>query len=325
MIDFKQKGRKIVVLDGYVANSGDLSWDGLSSLGDLKVYERTAPVQVVDRCRGAFAVFTNKVVIDKETIGLLPDLKFIGVLATGYNNVDIEAARRAGITVCNVPAYSTASVVQTVFALLLAITNKVKLYADSVSRGEWISCLDFSYRLAPIEELDGLTMGVYGLGNIGSRVAATANAFGMNVISFTSKPQDRLPEYIEKVSRDEMFARADVLSLNAPLTSDNVNFVNKSTLAMMKPSAILINTARGGLVDEEALSYALRNGVIHAAGLDVLENEPPKANCPLIGLDDCLITPHVAWQSTAARRRLLAISVANLSAFLAGKPQNVVG
>lgn len=325
MIDFKQKWRKIVVLDGYVANSGDLSWEGLSSLGDLKVYERTSPAQVVDRCRGAFAVFTNKVVLDKETIGLLPDLKFIGVLATGYNNVDIQAAHRAGITVCNVPAYSTASVVQTVFALLLAITNKVKLYAESVSRGEWTSCLDFSYRLAPIEELDGLTMGVYGLGNIGSRVAATANAFGMKVISFTSKSQDRLPEYIEKVSRDEMFARADVLSLNAPLTSDNVNFVNKSTLAMMKPSAIIINTARGGLVDEEALAYALRNGVIHAAGLDVLQNEPPKANCPLIGLDNCLVTPHVAWQSTAARRRLLAISADNLSAFISGHPQNIVG
>lgn len=325
MIDFKQKRNKIVVLDGYVANSGDLSWEDLSALGDLKVYERTAPSQIIDRCRGAFAVFTNKVVLDKDIIALLPDLKFIGVLATGYNNVDIAAARRAGITVCNVPSYSTASVVQTVFALLFAITNKVKLYAESVSRGEWTSCPDFSYRLAPIEELEGLTMGVYGLGNIGSRVAAAANVFGMKVISYTSKSQDRLPDYIEKVSHDELFARADVLSLNAPLTADNANFVNKSSLALMKPSAILINTARGGLVDEEALAYALRNGVIHAAGIDVLQNEPPKANCPLIGMDNCLITPHIAWQSTAARRRLLAISAANLSAFLAGKPQNVVG
>lgn len=324
MIDLKPTNRKIVVLDGYVANSGDLSWDGLSALGDLMVYERTSPAQVVDRCRGAFAVFTNKVVLDRDTIALLPELKFIGVLATGYNNVDIKAAHSAGVTVCNVPAYSTASVVQSVFALLLALVNRTESYAASVTRGDWTSCRDFSYRLAPIEELDGMTMGIYGLGNIGSRVAATAAAFGMKVISFTSKSRDRLPGYIEKVSHDELFARADVLSLNAPLTADNACFVNAGTLALMKPTALLINTARGGLVDEAALADALRSGALRGAGLDVLNSEPPSADCPLIGLDNCLITPHVAWQSTAARRRLLSVSASNLAAFISGQPQNVV-
>ncbi len=316
--------RRIVVLDGYVANSGDMSWSELCALGYLKVYERTSPAQIVDRCRGAYAVFVNKVIIDSETIALLPDLRFIGVLATGYNNVDVTAAHRAGITVCNVPAYSTASVVQTVFSLLLALTNRVESYSSSVARGEWTACRDFSYRLSPIEELDGLTMGVYGLGNIGSRVAATAHAFGMNVISLTSKSQDHLPDYIEKVSKDELFGRADVLSLNAPLSADNVRFVNADTLARMKSTAILINTSRGGLVDEQALAEALRSHRIAAAGLDVLEHEPPLADCPLIGLDNCLITPHVAWQSTASRRRLLSISADNLAAFLSGAPQNVI-
>ena len=316
--------RRIVVLDGYVANSGDLSWEQLDGLGELKVYERTSPAQIVDRSRGAFAVFVNKVILDAETIALLPDLKFIGILATGYNNVDLAAARRAGITVCNVPDYSSASVAQTVFALLLAITNRTEAYTDSVARGEWTKCMDFSYRLSSIEELDGLTMAVYGLGNIGMRVAKIAHAFGMKVISATSKSADRLPDFIEKVSRDEMLSRADVLSLNAPLSDDNRHFICAETLALMKPSAILINTARGGLVDEHALADALRNGRLAAAGLDVLEHEPPHADCPVIGLSNCIITPHVAWQSTAARRRLLTVSADNLAAFISGHPQNGV-
>lgn len=323
MID-KKVSRKIVVLDGFVANSGDLSWDGLAALGDLKVYDRTSPDEVISRCVGAYAVFTNKVILDRRVIESLSGLKFIGVLATGYNNVDMDAARRSGVTVCNVPAYSTASVVQTVFALLLALTNKVESYCRSVSQGDWASCRDFSYRLAPIEELDGLTMGIYGLGNIGRRVASTASAFGMRVISHTSKSQEQLPDYIEKVSREELFRRSDVLSLNAPLTADNARYVNAATLAMMKPTAILINTARGGLVDEEALAEALRGGTIAAAGVDVLDKEPPSETCPLVGLDNCLVTPHVAWQSTAARRRLLSVSADNLASFIAGKPKNVV-
>lgn len=326
MIDLKNNsvGPRIVVLDGYVANSGDLSWGGFEALGNLQVYERTNPSQLIDRCRGAVAVFVNKVVIDADTIALLPDLRFIGVLATGYNNVDLLAARRAGITVCNVPAYSTSSVAQTVFALLFAITNRVESYTGSVSRGNWTSCKDFSYRLSPIEEIAGLTIGIYGLGNIGRRVASIAHSFGMKVISHTSKSSDQLPDYIEKVTREELFRRADVISLNAPLTADNRHYVNTESLALMKTTSILINTARGGLVDEYALADALRSGKIVAAGLDVLENEPPLSDCPLIGLENCIITPHVAWQSTAARRRLLDISVENLKAFFAGDPCNVV-
>lgn len=315
---------RIVVVDGYVANSGDLSWDALAALGELTVYDRTSPDQLIDRCRDAYAVITNKVVIDAAAIDALQSLRYIGVLATGYNNVDIAAARRAGVTVCNVPAYSTASVAQTVFALLLAITNRVESYSASVHAGDWSRCADFSYRLGPIEELDGLTMAVYGLGNIGSRVAAIAHAFGMKVISFTSKQQDALPPYIEKVPRDEMFGRADVLSLNAPLAADNRHFVCGETLALMKPTAILINTARGGLVDEHALASALREHCIAAAGIDVMDCEPPKADNPLSALDNCIITPHIAWQSTGARRRLLAVTADNLAAFMSGHPINVV-
>lgn len=315
---------RIVVVDGYVANSGDLSWDALAALGELTVYDRTSPDQLIDRCRDAYAVITNKVVIDAAAIDALQSLRYIGVLATGYNNVDIAAARRAGVTVCNVPAYSTASVAQTVFALLLAITNRVESYSASVHAGDWSRCADFSYRLGPIEELDGLTMAVYGLGNIGSRVAAIAHAFGMKVISFTSKQQDALPPYIEKVPRDEMFGRADVLSLNAPLAADNRHFVSGETLALMKPTAILINTARGGLVDEHALAAALREHRIAAAGIDVMDCEPPKADNPLSALDNCIVTPHIAWQSTGARRRLLAVTADNLAAFIDGHPQNVV-
>lgn len=314
----------IVILDGYVANSGDLSWQEIAAQGELIVYDRTAPGEVIERCAGATAVFTNKVIIDADIISALPDLRFIGVLATGYNNVDIEAARRAGITVCNVPAYSTMSVAQLVFAMLLTICNRVGDYAASVTDGRWASCEDFSYRLGPIEELDGKTMAVYGLGNIGKRVAAIAHAFGMRVISFTSQSADSLPPYIEKVTREEMFSRADVLSLNAPLTDASRHIVNAVTLAMMKPSAIIINTARGPLVDEQALADALSSGRIAFAAVDVLATEPPRQGSPLIGLDNCLVTPHVAWQSTDARRRLIEISASNLKAFFAGVPCNVV-
>lgn len=315
---------RIVILDGYVANSGDLSWHEIASQGELTVYDRTSPDEVIARCSGATAVFTNKVIIDSDTIVALPDLKFIGVLATGYNNVDIEAARRTGIVVSNVPAYSTMSVAQLVFAMLLTICNRVSDYSASVAAGRWASCDDFSYRLGPIEELDGKTMAVYGLGNIGRRVAAIADAFGMHVVSCTSQPAENLPPYIEKVSRDEMFRRADVLSLNAPLTATNRHFVNAATIALMKPTAIVINTARGPLVDEEALADALASGRLAFAAVDVLAVEPPRQGSPLIGLDNCIVTPHVAWQSTDARRRLLDVSAANLRAFLAGAPQNVV-
>lgn len=315
---------KIVVLDAFVANSGDLSWDGLKELGDVTIYDRTAPDQILERCKDADAIFTNKVLIDSDIISNTPNLKFIGVLATGYNNVDIAAAKAHGITVCNVPAYSTYSVAQLVFAHLLNIVNNVGAYSQSVRKGDWCRCRDFSYRLSNITELHGLTMAVYGLGHIGSVVASIANAFGMKVISFTSKSRDQLPDYIEKVSKEEMFQRADVISLNAPLTSDNKCFINKKTLSLMKPTAILINTARGGLIDEQALAEALNNNVIFAAGLDVLGTEPPEVNNPLLTAKNCYTTPHIAWQSDRARADLLDISVNNLKAYIKGEPQNVV-
>lgn len=315
---------KIVILDAYVANSGDLSWDALAELGELTVYDRTAPDEVVERAEGADAIFTNKVVIDKDIIDRLPDLRFIGVLATGFNNVDVKAAREAGITVCNVPAYSTEAVVQTIFAHLLNITNRVEEHSASVKRGDWTNCRDFCYRLGPIAELSGMTMGIYGLGNIGSRVACVAHAFGMEVIALTTKMQWELPEYITPVSEHDLFTRSDVLVLCAPLTSENTRFVNADTLAMMKPTAIIINTARGGMVDSQALATALDEGRIAAAGVDVLVNEPPLSSEPLLHARNCHITPHYAWQSDAARRRLLDISAANLKAFIGGKPVNVV-
>lgn len=315
---------KIVILDAYVANSGDLSWDALSELGELTVYDRTAPDEVVERAEGADAIFTNKVVIDKDIIDRLPDLRFIGVLATGFNNVDVKAAREAGITVCNVPAYSTEAVVQTIFAHLLNITNRVEEHSASVRRGDWTNCRDFCYRLGPIAELSGMTMGIYGLGNIGSRVACVAHAFGMEVIALTTKMQWELPEYITPVSEHDLFTRSDVLVLCAPLTSENIRFVNADTLAMMKPTAIIINTARGGMVDSQALATALDEERIAAAGVDVLVNEPPLPSEPLLHARNCHITPHYAWQSDAARSRLLDISAANLKAFIGGKPVNVV-
>lgn len=320
--------KQIVILDGFVANSGDLSWAPLANLGELIVYERTEPKDVVERAKDAFAVFTNKVVITDTMMEQLPKLKFIGVLATGYNNVDTAAASRHGITVCNVPAYSTESVVQTVFALLLELTNRVGLYSESVADGAWGRCEDFSYRLSPITELAGHTMGIMGFGNIGQRVAAVALAFGMNVITNSAReciPEViAAPEKIRRVDTDTLFAESDVLSLNTALTPATALIVNERTLKLMKPDALLINTARGGLVDEPALATALTCGKLRGAGIDVLAEEPPRHGSPLIGLANCVITPHIAWQSTEARERLIAISAANLNAFISGEPQNEV-
>lgn len=315
---------KIVVLDGYVANSGDLSWDELQNFGDVVVYDRTPADKVVQRASGATAIFTNKVVIDKEVLDQLPSLRFVGVLATGFNNVDVRAARKQGVTVCNVPAYSTASVVQTVFAHLLNITNHVGLHNDSVSRGEWQNCKDFSYRLTKIIELSGKTMGVYGLGHIGADVAKIANAFGMKIIALTSKMPWMLPGYIRPVEKEELLRESDVIVLCAPLTAENHYFIDAKALDMMKPNAILINTARGGMVDSQALAKALKDGKIYAAGVDVLESEPPKMDDPLVPVENCYITPHNAWQGEMARRELLRISAANLKAYLEGNPVNVV-
>ena len=315
---------KAVVLDGYIANPGDISWQPLAEISDLTVYPRTSPDDVVERCKGAEAVFVNKVVLDANVFKALPDLKFVGVLATGYNNIDLDAARKQGVTVCNVPAYSSESVAQTVFALLLEVTNRVGEYSAKVCEGKWQTADDFSFTLGPISELSGLTMGIYGLGNIGKRVAAIANSFGMKVVSPTSQPAESLPAYVEKVTFDEFLEMSDVISINAPLTKDNRHIFNSVSLARTRPGVIIINTARGPLIDENALAEALRSAHVGGAGLDVLEQEPPRNGSPLIGAPNCYITPHVAWQSVAARRRLIDISASNLQSFIDGNPVNVV-
>lgn len=315
---------KIVVLDGYVANNGDLSWDEIACMGEFIAYDRTMPDNIVERAADAEVIFTNKVVIDKDLLDQLPKLKFIGVLATGYNNVDVVAARRRGVTVTNVPAYSTHSVVQNIFAHLLNIANETALHNDSVKKGGWTHCQDFSYRLTPIIELAGLTMGIYGLGSIGSEVAKIANAFGMKVIAFTSKVPWQLPGYISPVEKDELFTQSDVLVLSAPLTPENKHIVNADTLRLMKKSAIIINAARGGLMDSAAVAEALNRGDLYAVGADVLESEPPTPADPLVAAPNCRITPHIAWQSGVAREALIRISAENLKAYLSGKPKNVV-
>ena len=312
---------KIVILDGYVANSGDLSWDALKEFGELTVYDRTAPDEVLERAKEASVIYTNKVVITDEIMEALPKLKFIGVLATGYNNVDVEAARRRGIAVCNVPAYSTESVAQVVFAHLLNIVNGIADYAASVNNGEWSENRDFSYRLRPFAELSGLTMGIIGMGNIGRRVAEIARAFGMKVITNSRR---ELPEGVRRVELEDLFRESDVISLNSALTPATKNIINREALAMMKPTAILINTSRGPLVDEDALAEAMREGKIAAAGIDVLCEEPPRSGSPLIGCERCFISPHIAWQSSQARERLINISCDNLKAFCEGTPQNLV-
>ena len=312
---------KIIILDGYVANSGDLSWEPLRELGELTVYDRTAPEEVTERAADATAIYTNKVLITDDVMEALPELKFIGVLATGYNNVDIDAAHRRGITVCNVPAYSTDSVAQLVFAHLLHILNSIGDYAASVNSGEWAGNRDFSYRLRPFDELAGQTIGIIGMGNIGRRVAAIAQAFGMRVVTNSGR---ELPDGVERVSLDELFRQSDIISLNSALTPATKGIISREALALMKPTAIIINTSRGPLIEEEALSEALREGRIAAAGIDVLCEEPPRKGSPLIGCPRCFVTPHIAWQSSQARQRLVDISIDNLRRFLDGKPQNRV-
>ena len=315
---------KIVILDGFTTNGGDLSWNGISELGDLTVYDRTAPGEVIDRCLGAEAVLTNKVIITDEVMQALPQLKYIGVMATGYNVVDIDAARRRGIVVTNVPAYSTPSVAQMVFAHLLNITNQVALHDRQVHEGRWAGNQDFCFYSAPLIELAGKQMGIVGLGQTGSAVAKIALALGMRVMAYTSKSQESLPEGIIKGSLDEMFATSDVVSLHCPLTPDTKHIVNAARLATMKPSAIVINTGRGPLVNEQDLADALNNGTIAAAAVDVLSTEPPAVDNPLLAARNCHITPHIAWASQAARARLIDTLASNLKGYISGNVVNNV-
>ena len=315
---------KTVILDGYTANPGDLSWDGLRKFGDLTVYERTKPEELLERAKDADALLTNKVVIDAAAMAALPCLRYVGVLATGYNVVDIGEAHRRGIAVTNIPAYSTMSVAQMVFAHLLNITHHVERHAQAVRSGAWQSSKDFCFTLQSLVELDGLTMGIVGLGSIGSRVAQTAQAFGMKVMAVSSKPEEELSRRgIRKATDlDELFSESDVVSLHCPLTDATRHLVDRRRLSLMKPTAILINTGRGPLVDEQALADALTERRLYAAGLDVLCEEPPRHGSPLIQAPRCFITPHIAWASLAARRRLIDIATDNVAAFLQGREQN---
>ena len=315
----------IVILDGYCLNPGDLSWQGFEELGLCKIYDRTRPEEVLERAKGAEILITNKTVLDADIMDNLPSLRYIGVLATGYNVVDIQAAARHGITVTNIPAYSTESVAQMVFAHILNITHSVGRYAEEAHAGVWSRQADFSYTNSPLMELYGKKIGIIGFGNTGSATARIARAFGMEVLVYTSKPQSALPEGMTKAaSVEEVFSNSDIVSLHCPLNDKTAEIVNAHHLSLMKESAILINTGRGGLVNENDLAEALKAHRIKAAGLDVMVNEPPMENNPLMGLDNCFITPHIAWATYEARTRLMNQTVMNLKSFIEGKIINNV-
>lgn len=315
---------KIVILDGYTANPGDLSWGSLKEMGEVTVYERTRREEIAGRAADADIVLTNKVVMDREMMALLPRLKYIGVLATGYNVVDIEAARERDIIVTNVPAYSTESVAQTVFAHLLTVTNRTEHYAQQNRQGRWAENRDFCYWDTELTELAGKTMGIVGLGHIGRRVAEIALAFGMQVKAMTSKKAEELPAGIQKAELQSLLASADVVSLHCPLTEGTRHLIHRETLRLMKPSAILINTGRGPLVDDEALAEALNEGRLRAYCADVVTEEPPKTDHPLLHVPNAFITPHIAWATVEARKRLLQTAIGNVEAFVNGHPVNVV-
>lgn len=314
----------IVVLDGYILNPGDLSWDALAKLGNLKVYDRTPQDLKSERIKNADIVLGNKAGLNAMDIENAKNLKYIGVMATGYNNVDLDAARTRGIVVTNVPAYSTASVAQFTFSLILALTSKVAEYSESVHRGDWVKSKDFSYIVAPVSELQNKTLGIIGFGSIGKEVAKIAIAFGMKVITPKRHDDQKDTETIRFVSQEDCFKNADILSLHCPLNEKTKHLINKKTLSLMKPSALLINTSRGPVVNDQDLAEALNQNKIAGAGLDVLSNEPPKADDPLLSAKNCIITPHIAFQTLEARTRLMEVLVENVKAFLDGKPQNVV-
>ena len=320
----KPETLKIVVLDGFAMNPGDLSWDSLTELGECVIFDRTKPEEVFEKADGADALITNKVIINKELMAKLPSLKYIGVTATGYNVVDVQAAAERNIVVTNIPAYSTNSVAQLVFSHILNVANRVELHANSVRNGDWITNADFSYSKSPQIELTGKTLGIVGFGRIGRKVAEIGLAFGMKVIFQNRSAKTNLPSGIIQKNLAEVFAESDFVSLNCPLTADNLEFVNRDLLKTMKPTAVLINTGRGGLINEQDLADALNVGQLSAACLDVLSTEPPLPDNPLIPLQNCFITPHIAWATFEARQRLLSITIDNLKGFITGNPQNMV-
>jgi glycerate dehydrogenase len=327
----------IVVLDGYTVNPGDNSWSELQSLGNLTVYARTAPGEVIERARNADIILTNKTPLRANELKKLERLRFISVLATGYNIVDTDATRALKIPVANVPAYGTNSVAQHVIALILALTNRVAEHAGSVCDGDWCRCPDFCYWKTAIVELQDLNLGIVGFGKIGRRVAQLGHALGMRILRFS--PDERFGDPAcfpgedqfsgisipyENTSKNRFFSQADVVSLHCPLTTGNVGFINRDVLCSMKRSAYLVNTARGALINEDDLAEALAGGIIAGAALDVISTEPPAPDNPLIGARNCMITPHIAWSSLNARRRLLATTARNIRAFIQGSPENII-
>ncbi len=315
---------KIVVLDGYTLNPGDLTWDGLKQLGTCDVYDRTAPEDVLSRAADAEIVMTNKVVLSRDIINSLPKMKYIGVLATGYNVVDIQAAQERNIPVTNIPTYGTQSVAQMVFAHLLNLTQRVAYHAQTVAEGRWAKSEDFCYWDYPLIELADLTMGIIGFGRIGQATGKIAIAFGMKVIAYDIYPPPSPPEGVELVDLDTIFRESDAVTLHCLLTEENVGLVNAERLSQMKKTAFLINTSRGPLVDQDALVNALNTGQIAGAGLDVLPTEPPDADNPLYTAKNCYVTPHISWATRSARARLMNTAVNNVKAFLDGHPENVV-
>lgn len=315
---------QIVLLDGYASNPGDLTWEPLKEMGKVTVYDRTQPSEVVERAHDAEIIVTNKVILTRQTLEQLPNLRLICVLATGYNTIDILAARDLGITVCNVPAYSTDSVAQMVFAQILNMTNRVAHYARQTREGRWSAAPDFCYWDLPVSELAGKTLGIVGLGHIGAKVASIAREFGMDVFAFTSKNSIDLPDYIQKTTLEGLLGVSDILTLHCPLTPDTHELINARTLARMKHGALLVNTGRGPLVNEGDVAEALASGQLGGYGADVMCSEPPTADNPLFAQPNAFITPHIAWASVEARQRLLNATFDNIRAFQDGHPKNVV-
>lgn len=316
---------RIVVLDGGTLNPGDLTWEGVEALGEAAIYERTPPELVNERAKDADIVLTNKVVIDRAVMAQLPKLKYISVLATGYNIIDTAAARERGIVVSNIPTYGTQSVAQMVMAHLLNLTQRVGYHADTVSSGRWSRSDDWCYWDYPLIELEGLTMGVVGFGRIGRAVGQVAKAFGMKVVAYDQYVADSGDPSNEMVSFEDLLRRSDVVTFHTPLTPETQGMLNAKTLELMKSTAFVINTSRGPVIDSAALADALNSGRIAGAGLDVLDVEPPPVDHPLLKAKNCYITPHISWATRSARARLMQTTVDNVAAFMRGQPQNVVG
>lgn len=315
---------KIVMLDAYTTNPGDLSWDFMNDFGDITIYDRTPSDKILERTKDADIIITNKTPLTKETIDNLPKLKFVALMSTGYNIVDYVYLKEKGISVSNIPSYSTEAVAQLVLSFMLELSMNVGLHSQSVKSGDWAACSDFCYWKTPLAELSGKTMGIFGFGRIGRAVAERAKAFGMNVIAYTPRLHGNEPDFVKIVSLDELQKKADFISMHCPLTPETEGVVNEEFISNMKDGAYFINTSRGTVVNEKALADALNSGKLGGAGLDVLSTEPPAETNPLLSAKNCFITPHIAWAAFETRERLVGILKENIKAFISGNPQNVV-